>query len=381
MAGDSAARIQNGANRRHRWLTPHDCMNATRLILIVAAAAAIHRGAHAAPVLVAVESFDYPTASNPTNGGTGWAGPWALNNVGNLVVSPGLNYPGYPASGNAMGTTVDGSSISRQLAAPVTDSNVAVLLSFLIRPSTSGDAISQRTVGNIGGGGTFILGDLAQGPGPGAENWAIQAAAVVNSNVPITGGATTLLVGKVTFGPGADTFDMWINPTIPSGADPIEAKLMNQLGASNLTTTGNLSQFSGIFFQDGNFATSQIDELLVVVDTVPPPPPDPIPGDFDGDFDVDLADYLTLSLHLHTDVSGMAPENSYLLGDMTRDLQIDGNDFCGFVLAFDAANGVGAFAAAQGGVPEPRTMAIAGLAAAALSRLGRSRRARTERSA
>ena len=86
-----------------------------------------------------------------------------------------------------------------------------------------------------------------------------------------------------------------------------------------------------------------------------------VPGDFDDDGDVDVPDYLTLSSHLHTDVSGLTSEQSYLSGDMTRDLEINGRDFLAFVTAFDDANGVAAFQAMIVALPEPGGLGLAGI--------------------
>lgn len=97
------------------------------------------------------------------------------------------------------------------------------------------------------------------------------------------------------------------------------------------------------------------------------PPVSPL-GDFDHDFDVDVADYLILSTHLLTDVSGLGSDQSYLLGDITKDQTIDGNDFSSFVAAFDAANGIGSFAAAQIAVPEPSMAVLIAVACVAWRR-------------
>lgn len=89
-------------------------------------------------------------------------------------------------------------------------------------------------------------------------------------------------------------------------------------------------------------------------------------GDFDGDTDVDLTDYLTLSANLFTDVSALTPEQAYLLGDMTSDLMINGNDLRSFRFAFDEANGVAAFAAMLAAVPEPTAGLLAAVGCGAL---------------
>jgi hypothetical protein len=93
-----------------------------------------------------------------------------------------------------------------------------------------------------------------------------------------------------------------------------------------------------------------------------------LPGDFDDDGDVDVTDYLTLVANLHTDVSGLTPPQSYPLGDMTGDLQLDGRDFLAFAEAYDEANGLAAFQAMLTALPEPGTcghalMCLAGVTA------------------
>ena len=91
-----------------------------------------------------------------------------------------------------------------------------------------------------------------------------------------------------------------------------------------------------------------------------------IPGDFDDDDDVDVSDYLNLSTNLFTDVSGLTTAQSYMLGDITADLKIDGRDFAGFCVAYDDFNGLGALAAILAAVPEPSAGLLAGLGCGAL---------------
>jgi DNA-binding beta-propeller fold protein YncE len=92
-----------------------------------------------------------------------------------------------------------------------------------------------------------------------------------------------------------------------------------------------------------------------------------IPGDFDDDSDVDVNDYLTLSTHLFTDVSGLTAAQSYMMGDFTRDLIIDGRDFTGFYRAYDDFNGMGAFVAMLAAIPEPSAGWLAAWACLAFS--------------
>ena len=78
-------------------------------------------------------------------------------------------------------------------------------------------------------------------------------------------------------------------------------------------------------------------------------------GDLDGDSDLDVTDYLNLSSHLLTNVSGMAALDTYLLGDLNGDRRINGADYVSFRTFYDQVNGVGAFEAMLAGVPEPST--------------------------
>jgi hypothetical protein len=93
---------------------------------------------------------------------------------------------------------------------------------------------------------------------------------------------------------------------------------------------------------------------------------DLIPGDFDDDLDVDVLDYLVLSANLHADVTLLTTEQSYLLGDLTADLQVDGHDYRAFRFAFEEANGAGSFVAMLAAIPEPSTGALAALSCGAI---------------
>ncbi len=98
-----------------------------------------------------------------------------------------------------------------------------------------------------------------------------------------------------------------------------------------------------------NFAGNQ---FFAITPTSPP-------GDFNGDLGVDLSDYLILSANLFADVSSLTAEESYALGDFTRDGLINGRDFVSFRTQYDVFNGVGALAAALKLVPEPGGLTLA----------------------
>lgn len=83
-------------------------------------------------------------------------------------------------------------------------------------------------------------------------------------------------------------------------------------------------------------------------------------GDLNGDGAIDVTDWTQFKNGSNTDLSSVSEVVAYQNGDLNRDLVQNLEDFQIFQLAFDAANGVGAFAALQS-VPEPSTMALAAL--------------------
>jgi hypothetical protein len=97
-------------------------------------------------------------------------------------------------------------------------------------------------------------------------------------------------------------------------------------------------------------------------------------GDLNGDGDVTLADYSILSANMHTDVTSLTGAEAYLRGNITMDnggsKRINYEDFEDFIVAFDANNGAGSFAAMTG-VPEPATAVLLLLGASASFAFGR----------
>jgi hypothetical protein len=76
-------------------------------------------------------------------------------------------------------------------------------------------------------------------------------------------------------------------------------------------------------------------------------------ADFNGDGAVSLADYQSLMTRIHSDVSTLTLVETSRLGDMNGDRVINFNDFSAFRVAYDDANGAGAFAQMIAQVPEP----------------------------
>ncbi|HEX6960582.1 MAG TPA: PQQ-dependent sugar dehydrogenase [Lacipirellula sp.] len=88
--------------------------------------------------------------------------------------------------------------------------------------------------------------------------------------------------------------------------------------------------------------------------------------DFDGAVDAD--DWAVFTTHSYTSLAGLSGAQSYGRGDLDGDQDNDFADFRLFKADFNAANGLGAFEALTGIVPEPSaaTLAFAALATATI---------------
>jgi Concanavalin A-like lectin/glucanases superfamily len=240
-----AAHTENGVKKYHfTWCG----LGMWFVMVMLIAAAPLARAQNA------YEHFIYPVGTTPGNGGIGWLNPWVGN--GALVVSPPANEPtcnGMTPSGNALGPTPGGAS-SRTLGTPITGSpGTSMVLSAVIWSPYIGTNPSQATLGNSGGG-TFIIGDLAEPPGVGNfQNWAIQnAAGIYPSAKPVLANATCL-VAQIDFSVsgGMDRMRLWVNPP-PTGFLP-----MPDIDV----TTAHVAVFSGVFWQTQNGQT--VDEISV----------------------------------------------------------------------------------------------------------------------
>jgi hypothetical protein len=89
-------------------------------------------------------------------------------------------------------------------------------------------------------------------------------------------------------------------------------------------------------------------------------------GDFDSSGALTSADWMIFRANQNADLSGDTLEQAYLRGDLNFDKMNDFADFQAFKYYFDAANGVGAFAAMLQAVPEPASLGLL-LAAAPLA--------------
>jgi hypothetical protein len=82
-------------------------------------------------------------------------------------------------------------------------------------------------------------------------------------------------------------------------------------------------------------------------------------GDFNVDGAISPADWVILRTNQHTDLSSKSLAAAYRMGDLNADKANNHADFAAFKEIYDAANGVGAFAAMIAAVPEPSSFVLA----------------------
>jgi len=105
--------------------------------------------------------------------------------------------------------------------------------------------------------------------------------------------------------------------------------------------------------------------------------PNMILGDLNNSGTITADDWVILRSNQHANLSALTFAEAYVRGDLTADKANNHADFALFKALYDAANGVGAFAAMAGNVPEPSGMIV--MLAAVLAAFPSARRARSRR--
>jgi hypothetical protein len=82
-------------------------------------------------------------------------------------------------------------------------------------------------------------------------------------------------------------------------------------------------------------------------------------GDLNFDGAITAADWTIVRSNQKSNLSALSLAEAYRVGDLTGDRQNDHADFTAFKGIFDAANGVGSFAAMLAAVPEPSSCVVA----------------------
>lgn len=216
---------------------------------------------------LAYESFNYATGSLDTrNGGTGWSGGWATagspapmaSTVAGSILDPSANL--VHRIDNSATTTVTASGVAeyRNLSTTLGSNSSTRWMSFLMRPNglITTDAYAGMGLGgtaNFGDGGLFI-GALDSG------QYGIELTGggltVTAANSVVTPGTPVLLVMKMEFMAGNDTFTLYVNPT--PGRDTPDSTVGMTAVHSGLLDLGN---FTRVIIQSGDSLTGTFDEI------------------------------------------------------------------------------------------------------------------------
>jgi hypothetical protein len=97
-------------------------------------------------------------------------------------------------------------------------------------------------------------------------------------------------------------------------------------------------------------------------------------SDLNGDGQINVADWTTFIANGYTNLSAETAVGAYRRGDLDGDRDNDIFDYRLFKADYTAANGAAAFAALEGAVPEPSTMALLVVGVLATLRFGAARR-------
>lgn len=218
---------------------------ATGILAAIAASIALPTSVSAA--LSVYEPFNYTAASTLAgqNGGIGFSGAWSAGAGSSTVSNPGLTYNTLSVIGNRATTAAaTAATLSRSLTTSLGASTGTTFFSFLLRPDNTTAAanaelslsgtVNSLFIGKAGSGNTsnYLL-DTTSGSG-GTQN---------TTSTGYTSGTTVLLVLRADFvGGGADTFKLFVNPSIvaePGSADA--TKNSYDVGTvSSISFTGNL---------------------------------------------------------------------------------------------------------------------------------------------
>ena len=170
-------------------------------------------------------------------------------------------------------------------------------------------------------------------------------------------------------GNGSFDSDLW-NVTAPAspGSTPFATVLSEAETAPNNSVGGTLAANGGTLnfgniwtksrFQDIRIELTLADDTLVAMYPNYNNGTSVVTADFNSDGVVNLADYQSLVGNIHSNVSALTQLETSRLGDMNGDRVINYNDFSAFRVAYDDANGVGAFAQMVAQVPEPSSVAL-----------------------
>lgn len=202
---------------------------------------------------VAFDSFAYQASAsvNGANGGSGWSNAWYNGSSGNAVTAGGLSYGNLDVAGNKLTTSGGDVKSLRTIAGSKLGNNGTEIWVGFLANLAAGSASSY--------GGVSLFNDstevLFMGDPSGATKWGFKRSGFGNNLSGATVDANTqLLVYRILFQPGAETVDMWVNPTL--GTTPSNASRAASASVSDF-------RFNGVRIASGAGEQLNVDELRI----------------------------------------------------------------------------------------------------------------------
>ena len=153
----------------------------------------------------------------------------------------------------------------------------------------------------------------------------------------------------------------------PWTIDSSEPELLSESGENGTLAAGQIIELGG----DGLWLASPLEDIRVEVfdaeleeavrGAISYDGEEMLFADLNLDGEVGLSDWEAFVEGFGSDLSSVTGREGYFLGDLNGDGEHNSDDFIEFSIAFDEANGAGAFAAMTASIPEPTGFALLGM--------------------
>ena len=234
--------------------------------VLICAAFSFVWGSFSQASVVVSEPFNYAVNANVngSNGGIGFAGPWAEDGLSpdyDSIRASSLNTQALEVSGNSATSRAPDAlwtGLSRAITTIAGTPGTTLWVSLLVRKETAGGVAPEDYFGLVlyptAGDGLFI-GDPYEN-----DVWTLGVAGIGEGLFPstraVTTGATVLLVAKITFSAGADTIRLFVNP--PLGGPPGDASAAAVKADFNLSDIESIGILAGSSSADPRWSYDEI---------------------------------------------------------------------------------------------------------------------------
>lgn len=296
-------------------------------------------------------------------GGIGWSGAW--ENEGVSVEVGAIEFPGFFTEDDDQHARLRGNAMTRSLGKNSVDLNANQEFYFsLFVAHDSGDGVDSSSgewldIRLLDGGDQQFAFGVVSSEAFFVSNEGV-ASEVLSPADSVQNNDTYLLLAKLIAEDDADQANRdqlllaWYDDPsqVPADEAQIDWQLTGQADDNFQGAVNSLSISAGAnadWLVDGLRIGTTFE--AVVVDTKIDGPP--VVGDLDGNGSLDELDWLVFRGNLTLDTATLSPEDQLVAGDFDQDGGVGPSDFVRFIDLYDAANGLGAFAAVAVRAPEP----------------------------